>query len=65
MTQVEKLAQLDAVVFECHRFIGAVMKYRQRLTKDGGSAVYSTKEGATCKRASMDLSNILIELRRS
>ena len=54
--------RIDVAVTECERFMGKALRYKDRLL----DAEYpmNTKEGGACKRASMDLTRALAELRK-
>lgn len=59
----EKILLLKDVALECHRFMKRIADYQTKLIKNK-YAIYGCKEAASCKRASMDLSNMLVKLRR-
>lgn len=50
---------------EALRFLGRVKEYRERQKRDDSSSVYGTKEGGAVRRASLDLSRALSNLRKT
>ena len=62
MINREKIAKIEAASDEALRFIQKASLWISRLKAD--HYIYATKEGAACKRASMDLTRALADLRR-
>ena len=56
-------AKIDKAILEAHRFLRAVEAARRRLEADR-MADFGCKETAACRRASMDLTRALAELRK-
>lgn len=61
MVTVEKL---DEAIKDAERFIEKAMECRKKLKNDSMAEFCGCKETGTVKRASMDLTNSLIELRK-
>jgi len=61
MLNEETLRHVDD---EIKRYKSRVAALRKRVSEDGRFVVGGTKESATVRRASIDLSNALLELRR-
>ena len=61
----EKVNELDMVINETKRFLVRARKYKTRLQSDKYSGFTGTAEGGACKRASMDLTRALAQLRKS
>ena len=55
---------LDEAISEANRFIKRARAAKRRLSEDRMSLVSGSKEMGAAKRASMDLTRILAELRR-
>ena len=63
MIKEERIATIKQAIIEAKRFISRAENWKDRLKKDY-YAQYSCKEGGACKRASMDLTRALAELRK-
>ena len=65
-----KIEMIDRVIAECKRFCEVASLAQKRLRREAASEAASgdgclaTKEVAACRRASMDLSRALAELRK-
>ena len=63
-----KICNIDKVIKECDRFKTCALDAKTRLLAEGVGPlemqVVGYKETAACRRASMDLSRALAELRR-
>jgi len=57
------IEHVKAVIRETKRFLAAAQLAEKRLTEDD-MAKFGSKETAACRRASMDLTRALAELRR-
>jgi hypothetical protein len=57
------IANIDLAIEEANRFIDIALKARQRLCEDT-YARYGCKETGAVRRASMDLSRILVSIRK-
>jgi hypothetical protein len=55
-----KIEALEEAMDEAHRFLRRAVVWREVLAE----GTYQSKEGAACKRASMDLTRALAEVRR-
>lgn len=57
--------KLDIAIREAHRFIEKAVKAKERITVEGNT-VYITgcKETGACRRASLDLTRALADLRK-
>lgn len=62
--QKEKIYKITEALIEARRFTKCAKAWEQRII-DEPMSVYGSKESAACKRASMDLSRVLTELRKS
>ena len=58
----KSINNLNKAIEEAQRFILRAMEYKKRLKKDNWAS-YGCKEGASCKRASMDLTRELVKVR--
>jgi len=58
------ISKIDAVIKESKRFIAIAMAAKERLKNDN-FAKYGCKETGAVRRASMDLSRILVSMRES
>ena len=58
-------APLEEALYEAKRFLSAAIEAHKRLTDDAIVAISGSKETAACRRASMDLSRKLTELRKT
>jgi len=54
--------RLQSAVFECKRFLEKVREYEK---SDPGFTSYGSKQSGSVKRASMDLTRALAEIRKS
>lgn len=61
--QEQKIKKLDAAIQEARRFIDRANAAKKKLKQDS-YFLFGCKEMASAKRASMDLSNALVEVRR-
>lgn len=59
---MDKVNKINAAITEAQRFIQTAFAWKKRIRAD--DSVWTSKEGAACKRASMDLTRALTELRR-
>ena len=61
----DKIRKIDAAMVEAIRFINAARAWREALLRVDklGYHFSRSKEGGACKRASMDLTRSLAELR--
>ena len=59
-----KLNRITAAIIETERFIATAYAWKDRIEKNKFALISGSKEGATCKRASMDLTRSLAELRK-
>lgn len=57
------IIKLDAAINEARRFIVKAGEVKSEWAKDSAS-IWSSKETGACKRASMDLTRALAELRK-
>lgn len=60
-----KLIQIDSAIIEARRFLERAGRWKTRLESDPMAYISGTREGGDCKRASMDLTRALAELRKS
>ena len=60
-----RIKQLDQAIFEANRFIERAKAWKAQIKDDELSSIAGSREGGACKRASMDLTNSLVPLRRS
>ena len=59
------LSDIETAEKECHRFLGAASAAKKRIKCDTDWwSGRGTKETAACRRASMDLTRVLVYLRR-
>lgn len=58
-----KIDKIDFALEEAERFIARAIEWKQILVDDSMS-IHGSKEGGACKRASMDLTRALSELRK-
>ncbi len=61
---MSKIAEIDNALFEAKMFIQKALAWKQRLKNDELACLSGSKQGSACKRASMDLSRSLAELRK-
>ena len=61
---MDKVNKINSAITEAQRFIQTAFAWKKRIEKDEDGLVWTSKEGGACKRASMDLSRSLTELRR-
>jgi len=62
--KLDKVVEIDAAIFESRRFIKKASAWKRRLKSDEYAYISGSKEGGAAKRASMDLTRILAELRK-
>lgn len=62
--ELEIIVKIDDSVIEARRFIKRATAWKKRLKSDGMAYLIGSKEGGAAKRASMDLTRILAELRK-
>jgi hypothetical protein len=58
---------LDAAIAEAERFLAAARRLRERELsrgRDDGRLIWASKESGACRRASMDLTRALADLRQ-
>jgi hypothetical protein len=58
-----QIKKIEAVIFEAERFLDKADACKKRL-EDDSWAIYGSKESGAMKRASMDLTRALAELRK-
>jgi hypothetical protein len=63
--EAAKIKKIELAISEAHRFIQKAAGWKRRLSSDEGAYIFSSKEGGAAKRASMDLSRALADLRKS
>ena len=63
-TDIVRIGQIDEAVKRAGEFIEAASRWRKALESDE-YAINASREGGTCKRRSMDLTNALVPLRKS
>jgi len=61
----KKLDNIDNAVDECRRFMQRADAWKKRIKDDKFALISGTREGGAAKRASLDLSMALSELRAS
>lgn len=61
----DKIKKIELAISEAYRFIGKAVDWKRRLSSDESAYVFSSKEGGAAKRASLDLTRSLAELRKS
>ena len=59
-----KIKKIDIAVKEANRFIAKAFLWKRRIVHDELASISGCKEGGAAKRASMDLSRSLAELRK-
>jgi len=59
-----KLEILITAIGEAERFIKRAKDWKRRIETDKYALISGTKEGSACKRASMDLTRALVDIRR-
>lgn len=59
-----KIKKIELAISEAHRFIQKAADWKRRLSSEG-VYVFSSKEGGAAKRASLDLSRSLADLRKA
>ena len=64
MSKNTKIDNLRWAIREANRFIIAALDAIKRLEKDSPADICGSRETATAKRASMDLSNALVAVRK-
>lgn len=60
-----QIAYIVTAICEARQFINRAVAWQNRLEQDPCSSFSGSKEGGAAKRASMDLTRALAELRRS
>jgi hypothetical protein len=63
--KTDKQTAIENAVYEAERFIIAARKSVARFKADSFSSIVGNRETAQCKRASLDLSNALADMRRA
>ena len=58
------IAKIDKVVNEIHRFLFVAGKAKNRLKENKYASVCGCKETGAVRRASMDLTRALVEIRK-
>ena len=58
---MDKVNKINSAITEAQRFVQTAFAWKKRIKED--DAVWTSKEGGACKRASMDLTRALTELR--
>lgn len=61
----QKIKDIENAIFEARRFIRAALAAKEALKYDKTVSITGCKETAAAKRASMDLTRYLAELRRA
>ena len=59
----EKIARYEQAIYECERF-AAIAKVAMKRIKADEYAIYGSKETAAAKRASMDVTRAMSNLRK-
>jgi hypothetical protein len=62
---VNQIKKIELAISEAYRFIGKAADWKRRLNRNKNAYIFSSKESGAAKRASMDLSRSLAELRKS
>lgn len=63
--KLSEIVKIEFAVSEAYRFIGKATNWKRRLSSDESAYMFSSKEGGAAKRASLDLTRSLAELRKS
>ncbi len=63
--ELETIIKINDAVIEARRFVKKAVAWKKRINSDDLSFLSGTKEGGAAKRASMDLTRALAELRKS
>lgn len=61
---MKKKEKIAIAVHAARRFILKAEAWEKRIQEDKYALISGSKEGAACKRASMDLSRVLSDIRR-
>jgi hypothetical protein len=56
---------LDAAMAECKRFMDRARAFKKRIENDKCALVTGNKDGGAVRRASMDLTRALADMRRA
>ena len=56
--------KIDNAMAECRRFMLRADEWKKRIKADKYALISGTREGGAAKRASLDLSMALVELRK-
>lgn len=64
MYKTNKITQIDAAIKEAQQFIQKAFAWKKRLKSDSMVGISGSKEGGACKRASMDLTRALVDIRK-
>lgn len=62
--KISKIDEIELAISEAGRFIKKAIAWKMRLRYDKVASISGCKEGGAAKRASMDLSRSLADLRR-
>lgn len=57
-------SEVKEAVAAAHRFIAAAIKWEARVTRDAQASISGTREAGAMKRASLDLSMALSQMRK-
>ena len=60
---ITKMKQIDLAINEVNRFLERANLWKVRLSSDPMASISGSREGGDCKRASLDLSRALVQLR--
>ena len=58
------IIQIDTAIKEAQQFIQKASAWKKRLKSDSMAGISGSKEGGACKRASMDLTRALVDIRK-
>jgi len=61
---MRKISDLKIAVNEAQRFLAAAREWEKRIKEDRFVLISGSKEGGACKRASLDLTRALANLRK-
>ena len=62
--KISKIDEIELTILEANRFIKKAVAWKMRIIHDELAGISGSKEGGAAKRASMDLSRSLADLRR-
>ena len=64
MNKTNMVTRIDTALKEADRFIKKAFAWKIRLKSDSMAGISGSKEGGACKRASMDLTRALVDIRK-